>query len=158
MKITPLDIQQMQFKVRLRGYDRREVEHFLEELALAVEDLTRENTALREKLSAVEEEIAGLKKTEATLMHAIVSTQALTDDLKQAAQRDAELIMKEAELKAGELLREARVELAGIQRELLDLQKQKLLAIERMRSTLRTFERLLEIESGDEEPTKMRER
>jgi cell division initiation protein len=158
MKITPLDIQQMQFKVRFRGYDRREVEHFLEELALTVEDLTRENAVLREKVTAVEEEIAGLKKAEATLTRAIVSTQALTDDLKQAAQRDAELIMKEAELKAAELIREARVELAGIQRDLSDLQKQKLLAIERMRSTLRTFERLLEIESGDEEPTRITER
>jgi cell division initiation protein len=58
--------------------------------------------------------------------------------------------MKEAELKAGELLREAQAELAGTQRDLSDLRKQKLMAIERLRSTLRTFERMLEIEEGDE--------
>jgi cell division initiation protein len=157
MKITPLDIQQMQFKVRLRGYDRQEVQHFLEDLAANMEDLARENTGLREKLTAVEEEFAGLKKTEATLTRALVSTQALTDQLKQAAQRDAELIMKEAELKAAEIMREARGEMAGIQRDLSDLHKQKVVAIERLRSTLRTFERLLEMESGDEEPTKVSE-
>jgi cell division initiation protein len=157
MKITPLDIQQMQFKVRLRGYDRREVAQFLEDLASTVEDLSRENAALREKVTAAEEEIAGLRKGEATLTRAMVSAQALTDDLKQAAQRDAELIMKEAELKASELLREARVELAGIQRDLSDLQKHKLVTVERMRSMLRTFERLLEIEAGDEEPSKISE-
>jgi cell division initiation protein len=80
-----------------------------------------------------------------------VSAQTLTDELKQAAQRDAELIMKEAELKASELLQEARIEMASLQRDLSDLHKQRLLAIERLRSTLRTFERMLEIEAGDED-------
>lgn len=151
MKITPLDIQQMEFKVRLRGYDRREVDQFLEELAQTVELLTRENTALRDRLAAAEQQLAELKKTEATLMHTLVSSQALADELKQAAQREAELTLKEAELKAAEMLREARSELAVIQRDLSEVQKQRLLAIERLRSTLRTFERLLEIEEGDQE-------
>jgi cell division initiation protein len=150
MKITPLDIQQMGFKVRLRGYDREEVQRFLEELAQTVESLNRDNAALREKLSLTERQLADLKKTETTLSKTLVAAQAITDDLKQAAQRDAELIMKEAELKAAELIREARTELAGTQRDLSDLHKQRLLMIERLRSTLRTFERMLEIEEGDQ--------
>jgi len=150
MKITPLDIQQMGFKVRLRGYDREEVQRFLEELAQTVESLNRDNAALREKLSLTERQLADLKKTETTLSNTLVAAQAITDDLKQAAQRDAELIMKEAELKAAELIREARTELAGTQRDLSDLHKQRLLMIERLRSTLRTFERMLEIEEGDQ--------
>jgi cell division initiation protein len=153
MKITPLDIQQMQFRVRLRGYDRQEVDRFLEELSQTVEGLNRENAALRDRLAATEAQLAEVKKAEATLAHTLVSAQALTDELKQAAQRDAELIMKEAELKASELLQEARVEMASLQRDLSDLHKQRLLAIERLRSSLRTFERMLEIEVGDEEAT-----
>src|SRR5574341_1850873 len=148
MKITPLDIRKMLFKVRLRGYDRQEVDQFLEELARTVETLNRDQTALREKLASAEQQLAELKKAEGTLMNTLVTTQALTDDLKHAAQRDAELIMKEAELKAGEMLREAQAELVGTQRDLSDLRKQKLMAIERLRSTLRNFERLLEIEEG----------
>lgn len=150
MKITPLDIRKMVFKVRLKGYDRQEVDQFLEELAQTVEVLNRDQTMLREKLASTEQQLAELKKAEATLMNTLVTTQALTDDLKHAAQRDAELIMKEAELKAGELLREAQAELVGTQRDLSDLRKQKLMAIERLRSTLRSFERMLEIEEGDE--------
>ncbi|MGH7208060.1 MAG: DivIVA domain-containing protein, partial [Nitrospiraceae bacterium] len=150
MKITPLDIRKMVFKVRLRGYDRQDVDQFLEELAQTVEMLNRDYTVLREKLASAEQQLAELKKAEATLMNTLVTTQGLADDLKHAAQRDAELIMKEAELKAGELLREAQAELAGTQRDLSDLRKQKLMAIERLRSTLRTFERMLEIEEGDE--------
>jgi len=114
-----------------------------------VETQNREMTMLRDKLAHTEAHLTELKKTESTLSHTLVSTQALAEELKQMAQRDAELIMKEAELKAGELLREARSDLATLQRELTDLQKQRLLAIERLRSMLRTFERMLEIEESD---------
>ena len=46
MKITPIDIQQMVFQVKFRGFDRDEVNRFLEELALTVENLNRDNSAL----------------------------------------------------------------------------------------------------------------
>jgi len=151
MKLTPLDIQQMVFKVRLRGYDCQEVQRFLEDIALTVEGLNRETQSMKERLGQAEEQVAGLKKAEATLTHTLISTQALADELKQAARRDAELIMKEAEMKASALLQEAREELIGTQREILDLRKQRLVAIERLRSTLRTFERMLEIEEDQDQ-------
>lgn len=149
MKLTPLDIQQMVFKVRFRGYDTHEVQRFLEDVALTVEGLNRENQAVKERLAQAEEQLVGLKKAEATLTHTLISTQALADELKHAAQRDAELIMKEAEMKASALLHEAREELASTQREILEIGKQRMIAIERLRSTLRTFERMLEIEEED---------
>jgi cell division initiation protein len=154
MKITPLDIQQMVFKIRMRGYDRRDVNRFLEEVAQTVEVLNRDNTALRDRLSSTEAQFAELKKTESTLMNTLVSTQALADEVKRIAERDAQLIVKEAEIKAAELIRKAGLELAALQRDLSDLRKQRLLAIERFRSTIRTFERILEIEEGEagEEP------
>lgn len=151
MKITPLDIQQMEFRVRLRGYDRQEVDQFLEEVAQTVETLSNENAGLREKLAATEKELGELKKAEATLTQTLVSTQALTEQLKQAAQRDADILVKEAQLKAEEVVREANQELARSQRDLIELRKQRLLAIERLRSMLRSFERMLEIEEGLEE-------
>jgi cell division initiation protein len=150
MKITPLDIQQMVFKVRLRGYDRQDVDRFLEDVSRTVEMLNRENSALREKLAAADDHLAELRKTESTLTHTLVSTQALADEVKRTAQRDAELIVKEAEVEASELIRKASVELAALQRDLSDLRKQRLLALERLRSTVRTFERILEIEEGEE--------
>lgn len=150
MKLTPLDIQQMVFKVRMRGYDRRDVSRFLEEVAQTVEVLNRDNTILREKLGAADAQLADLKKTEATLANTLISTQALADEVKRIAERDAQLIVKEAEVKAAELIRKAGLELAGLQRDLSDLRKQRLLAIERFRSSIRTFERILEIEEGEE--------
>lgn len=155
MRLTPLDIQQMVFKVRMRGYDCREVKQFLEDLSQTVESLNHENSALREKLAATEEQLTALKKAETTLTHTLISTQAMADDMKEIAQRDAALLVKEAEFKAAEMLRDARQELVVLQREISDLRKQRLLGIERLRSTLRTFERVLEIEEEEEEHSKV---
>lgn len=149
MKITPLDIQQMVFRVKFRGYDRDEVNRFLEEVAQTVESLNRDNAALRERVAFLEQQVAELKRTETTLSNTLVSAQSLADDVKRSAQRDAELIVKEAELKAGELFRQARVELAGTQRDLSMLLKQRLLMVERMRATLHTFERMLDVEVSE---------
>lgn len=151
MKLTPLEIQQMVFQVRLRGYDKEEVNRFLEEVAQTLEIANRENASLREKVSFMEQQLADMKRNEATLSNTLLSAQSLADDVKRAAQREAELAMKEAELKASELLREARVELAETQRDISELRKQRLLMIERLRATIRTFERMLEVEEEEED-------
>ena len=149
MKITPIDIQQMVFQVKFRGYDRDEVNRFLEELALTVENLNRDNSALRDKLVITEQQVADLRRTETTLSNTLVSAQTLAEDVKRSAQRESDLIVKEAELKASEIIRQARVSLADMQRGLSDLQKQRLMMVERFRSTLRSFERMLEVEESD---------
>ena len=149
MKLTPLDIQQMVFKVRFRGYDKEEVNRFLEELAETVELLNRDNAVQREKILLLEQQVTELKRTEATLSNTLVSAQSLAEDVKRSAQREAELLVKEAELKAGELMRQTRIELTNSQRDLSALQKQRLLMVERLRATLRTFERMLQVEEHE---------
>jgi len=152
MKITPLDIQHMVFKVRLRGYDRQDVDRFLEELAQMVDVLNRENAALRDKLGLTETELTDSKKAETALTRTLVSTQTMAESLKESAKRDAEMIVKEAEIMAGELMRDARQEMAALQRELSDLRKYRALAVERLRATLRNFDRMLEMEEKDLDP------
>jgi len=149
MKITPLDIQQMVFKVNFRGYDKEEVNRFLEELAQTVEALNRDLAVQREKIIFLEQQLAELKRTEATLSNTLLSAQSLAENVKQNAHREADLVIKEAELKAGELIRQARVELTDTQRDLSSLQKQRLLMIERLRASLRMFERLFEVEEQE---------
>ena len=149
MKITPLDIQQMVFKVGFRGYDKEEVNRFLEELAQTVESLDRDHAVQREKIMFLEQQLAELKRTEATLSSTLLSAQSLAEDMKRNAQREADLVIKEAELKAGELIRQAKVELTDTQRDLSSLQKQRLLMVERLRASLRMFERMLEVEEQE---------
>lgn len=156
MKITPLDIQHKVFGTTLRGYDRRQVDQFLEDLAETVESLTRENAGLKEKLSTSEEELAELKKSETTLTNTLMSTQNFVEHLKQGAQRDADMIVKEAELKAEEVLSQSRTEVVELRRVISELRRHRVLVLERIRSTLNAFNQLIEVEEkteGSEEMT-----
>ena len=149
MKITPLDIQHMVFKVAFRGYHRQDVDRFLEQLAQTVDELNRETAALREKLGATEGQLADSRKAETALTRTLVSTQTMAEELKDAAKRDAELIVKEAEAMAADLLKQSRQELAKLQVEISDLRKQRAMAIERLRGTLRAFDRVVTMEAQD---------
>jgi cell division initiation protein len=149
MRMTPLDIQQMVFKVVFRGYDKEEVNRFLEEIAQTVELLNRDDAVQREKIVFLEQQLADLKRTEATLSSTLLSAQSLAEDVKRNAHREADLVIKEAEQKAGEMIHQARVELTDTQRDLTALQKQRLLMVERFRASLRMFERMLEVEEHE---------
>jgi cell division initiation protein len=111
--------------------------------------MTRKRSIAFSKIIFLEQQLAELKRTEATLSSTLLSAQSLAEDVKRNAQREADLVIKEAELKAGELIRQARVELTDTQRDLSSLQKQRLLMVERLRASLRMFERMLEVEEQE---------
>ena len=149
MKITPLDIQHKVLDRQWRGYHKTQVDQFLEEIAESVEELAKETLVLKEKLSGKDEELGQLKRAESTLTSTLISTQSFVDQLKRGAQRDADLVVKEAELKAEEILSQSRAELVDMRRTISGLRQQRALVLDRLRSTLSSFHRLVEVE---EEP------
>ena len=80
-----------------------------------------------------------LKRAESTLTSTLISTQSFVDQLKRGAQRDADLVVKEAELKAEEILSQSRTELVEIRRTISGLRQQRALVLDRLRSTLSSF-------------------
>lgn len=146
MKLTPMDIQQVAFKVRFRGYDKEEVDSFLDTVCAELEARIKEDTDLREKLASMEIQMGELKKKETALTNTLLSVQHATEEMKSAAQREAALIVKEAEVKAEEIAKEARGEKTQILRELADLQRQKVLFLERMKTLVKSFEKSMEVE------------
>jgi cell division initiation protein len=151
MKITPLDIQHKVFDTQWRGYNKPQVDQFLEEIAESVEEITKENMVLKERLSAKDEELGQLKRAESTLTSTLISTQSFVDQLKRGAQRDADLVVKEAELKAEEILAQSRGELVEMRRMISALKQQRALVLDRLRLTLSSFHRLVEIEEQPED-------
>jgi cell division initiation protein len=147
MKITPLDIQQMRFKVVFRGYDRREVDASLDALMSEFEALVRENNELREKTASVEIQLMDLRKKEGTLNATLMKAQELVGDMKANAQKEADLLIKEGELRAEEMSKEAREEAARLRREIRDLRREKMLVIQKIRASLKTFDHVLDLES-----------
>ena len=121
MRITPLDIQQKQFPMKFRGFDVEEVYAFLEVIREEMEDLLRENASLKENVQRVESQIKGHRDMETTLRETLMTAQQMVEDYKTNARKEAELVVKEAELKADTVLKEAQEKVIKIHEDIVDL-------------------------------------
>ena len=150
MRLSPVDIRQQQFTNRFRGFDRQEVDAFLDDVADDFEGLLRENAGLREQVSSHEERSRGLGETERTLKDTLVTTQRVAEEMKEGAKRDAQLIVREATLSADKLLEEARAEEAKLRVEIQTLKRLRRQLIEELRATVERYDRTLSADLGDE--------
>ncbi|HWC02444.1 MAG TPA: DivIVA domain-containing protein [Methylomirabilota bacterium] len=145
MRMTATDIRQQQFAVRLfRGFDPQEVDAFLEEMADDVDELSRENALLKEQLIAVEEKSRGVEGREKTLQETLVTTQKIAEEFKENARREAELVLREAHLRAEKFMQDAREEHAKLTSEISSLRRLRRQLAEEIMSTLATHKRLAE--------------
>ena len=145
MRITPIDIQQQQFKSRLMGYDKAGVDQFLESLASEIERLFRQNQALQEELARARSSLAAMREREATLKETLLTTQRVTDELKANARREAELLLADAEVRAERVMRNAedrRLQLIG---EIQEIKRQKIDFETSLRCMLEKHVRMLEL-------------
>jgi cell division initiation protein len=163
MRISPNDIRQQQFTVRVfRGFDPQEVDAFLEDVADDYEALLKESQLLREQVAAQEERSRGVMDLERTLQDTLVTTQRLADDLKAAARREAdeirgaarheaELIVREAELRGEKATETARAEEARIRSDIQSLKRIRRQLVGDFAGTLERYPRLLETEGESSE-------
>jgi cell division initiation protein len=121
MRITPLDIQQKQFSTRFRGFDMEEVDSFLELIREEMEELLRENANLREESRRYEKQLKEYKNIETTLKDTLISTQQMVEEYRNNAKKEADLIAKEAELKAEDMMRIAQDKVVKIHEDITDL-------------------------------------
>ena len=161
MKVTPLDIQQQQFKTRFRGFDIREVDAFLEQKAETVESLQKENQNLGDEVRRLELEIQGYRKREETFKRALLNSQKVLDQMKDNARRSAELIIAEAEVKAEKILNKAHNRLAQLHEDIMELKRQRTQIEVQISSIIEAHSRLLEIgkegmKESDEEDAKVK--
>ena len=125
MKITPLDIQQKQFRVRFRGFDIEEVDAFLEVVREEMEALIRDNNTSRETIRRLEEKLKEYSNMEETMKGMLVSGQQMIEDSKNTARQEAELLKRDAELKAREVLQDAEERLVRIHEDVVELKRIK---------------------------------
>ena len=121
MKLTPLDIRHKEFKRGMRGYADVEVDEFLDQIADEYERLFKENIDLQDRLEALEEKVAGYKRIEDTLQKTLVNAQASAEEQKQNANKQSQLILQDAELKARQLVNEAYSERQSIEQAMAKL-------------------------------------
>ena len=145
MKVTPLDIRRQEFNRKVRGLDPDEVVAFLEMVADEFEAVIKENTALKDRLNSLESQVAGFREMEKTLQDTIVTAQKAREEAKSDALKEAEFIVREAELKAERWIEEARQEVMCLQKELATLKGHKASFIAKMRTLLNSQSELLNV-------------
>jgi cell division initiation protein len=136
VRITPLDIQKHRFTRKLRGYDPKEVRAFLLSFAEQHELVVRENGQHREQVAALREQLREHEERERVLKDTLLAAQAAAEQLRAAARRDAEVVVKEAELKAEKMMEVARERIARYEARLVELKTLKRELHENVRSML----------------------
>ncbi len=99
-KITPIDIQHKQFKKALQGYDRADVDGFLDEIIETLEDEAQHRAALEAEIADLKERISHFKAMEESLQNTLVLAQRTADEVKASAHKEADLIKEQSRLAA----------------------------------------------------------
>ena len=149
MKITPLDIQQQQFKGKmLGGLDPNDVDAFLQTVASEMENLVRENNELKEQQSRQSRDMLDMAEKEKDLRETMLAAQRIIEDMKANAKKEASLIISEAELKAERIVADSERQLGELKARIEDLRRQKIQFEMSLKALLDSFARQL---SGDDQ-------
>jgi cell division initiation protein len=151
MRITPLDIQQKQFPMKFRGFDIEEVYAFLEIIREEMEDLLRENASVKENVQRLENQIKEYRDMETTLRETLLTAQQLVEDYKTNARKEAELVVREAELKADSVLKEAQEKVIKIHEDIVDLKGIRRHFKEEIKRMVESHMKMLEFDKEREE-------
>ncbi|WP_215141743.1 DivIVA domain-containing protein [Exiguobacterium qingdaonense] len=100
MALTPIDIHNKEFSSRFRGYDIDEVNEFLDQIIKEFELLIRENRRYEELVNDMQARIDYFSSMEDTLNKSIIVAQEAAEEVKNNAQKEASLILKQAEREA----------------------------------------------------------
>jgi len=125
MKITPLDIRKQEFKKSFKGYEKNEVDIFLEMMAKEMENLVRENKRMDEQLRELDLKIEDYKRMEKTLQDTLTSAQKTTDEIRRNARKEADMIVKKARIQAREIVEDAAAQVRDLMNQIAALKNQR---------------------------------
>ncbi len=125
MKVTPSDIRNASFKKKVKGFDPEEVRIFLTMVSEEMENILKENSRLLSENQELRAQLSDVQEKERMLKEIMLSTQKFVESLKENARREARIIVKDAELRAEEILGSAQRQLKKINDEITHLKIQR---------------------------------
>jgi len=146
MKISPMDIQRHTFEVRFRGFDREEVRTFLNLLAEEIAALQRENEDQRRQNQNLEAHLAEHREREATLRNTLLTAQRVSEEIKENARKEAEVVLKQAEIQGDRLLELAQSRAHEVERSILDLHNQREVLRSDVRALIAQLTKILDLQ------------
>ena len=132
--LTPLDVRRYDFGIRIfRGLDPAKVDDFRNQVADELERLTRLNQELESKARGFHEQLRAFRERDKALNDALISAQQLRAEMREQAEREAQLILREARAEAERIVDQARSEQRRLEGELSGLEKARLAFIGQFR-------------------------
>jgi len=148
--LTSLDVRRYDFGNALRGYDRERVDQFREQVAEELERLTRLTQELEAKARSFHEQLRAFRERDKALNEALVSAQQLRGEIREQADREAQLIIREAQSKAERTVDTVRAEVRKANDELQQLWRQRRIFIAQLRTVV--DRQMAELDVLEEEP------
>ena len=145
--LTPLDVRRFDFGHAFRGYDPARVDQFRDQVADELERLGRINQDLDQKARSFHEQLRAFRERDRALNDALISAQQLRQETKEQAEREAMLIVCEAQGEGERLLEEVRGEVRRVQTELDALERARRSYLSQMRTLITRH--LSEIDASD---------
>ena len=144
MKVSPLDLRQLRFRITFRGFDRAEVMALMAEVADDYENALREVDRLHQEVSKMEALLNQHREHERNLRDTLMTAQRVSDDIRANADVQARQILRDAEGRSDLLLQKTQARLEDVQRE-IDGMKLKRREVETtLESTISTLRNTLE--------------
>jgi DivIVA domain-containing protein len=142
--LTPLDVRKKKgdFRRVMRGYDPDSVDNFLDEVVARMEELVRENQANTGRVAQMTEAIADYRERERAMNEALVSAQQLREGMREQAQREADLVLREARAEGERIVSDAKRQVTFALEALRRVQAQRV-------RFLRLFRALVERQLGE---------
>ena len=137
--IMPIDIDKKEFSRDKRGYNSREVDEFLDLIVADYEKILNDNRSMAHKIKALEKQLEEAQKDDNAMLETLETAKKLMADISASAERRAELMMRDAELEAENMLLDAKVASRQLNEEHVLLSNK----IRRLRSN---FRKMLEAE------------
>ncbi|MGZ4807887.1 MAG: DivIVA domain-containing protein [Thermoanaerobaculia bacterium] len=141
--LTPLEIQKQMFARAVRGFHRDEVRAYLHLVAEEIERLLKDVDRLSRENAMLHEELEDHSQRERILKDTLLSAQKVSEDVRANARKEAELIVKDAELLSERLVGQAMQRVADLERAIQDLKIERIGARNKLQSTLDTVQQLL---------------
>ena len=149
MHITPLDIRKQPFPRAFRGFDPDAVNSFLEHVAGEYEVIIRQNNEYATQVKSLEQQLDKYTGIERVLNDTLMSAQRSSDEARVNAQKEAELIIKDAQIRADRYESESRHRVNMLESEIISIRNQRDSFLARFKAMLATQLNLLEVISGD---------
>ena len=149
MRITPLDIRKQEFRKAMRGLDSEEVYAFLSTVAEEYEAALSDNKALRERVLELDDKVQEYRNLERTLRDTLLTAERVTADAKENARREADLIIKEAQIEAEKILRDIKTHAMNLRQEVQELRRERDNYLTRMKMLAESYLKFIEGEERD---------